>query len=215
MAKYTKYQVLPADKRQQVILELCNAIGIVKTMPEVAKLLGDLLSEQEIQMVGKRLQIAKMLLQDKRYEDINKELKVSQPTIARVNLWLQQGGEGFRMLIKKGLGKKNMKIPDWKPPATAGQMQDSWAYIKRKYPLYFWPQLLVEEVVRTANNRQRKRLLETLSIIRKSGKGKKEVFRHIEQLLRAQRSGGRQVLDKTGKEALLYSKKSSKVKHEK
>ncbi len=187
MAKYTQYQQLPKDKKQQVLLELCHALAMVKTLPEVAKVLGDLLSDQEIQMVGKRLQIAKLLLDKKTYAEVCDELKVSPPTVARVNMWLQQAGEGFRLVIKKGLGQKSMKIPDWKPPATAGQMTDSWAYIKRKYPLYFWPQLLVEEIVRTANNKQRKRLLETLSILRKSGKGKKEVFRHIEEVLRAQR----------------------------
>ena len=205
MAKYTKYQKLPQDKKQEVILELCHAISMVKTMPDVAKLLGDLFSEQEVQMIGKRLQIAKMLLQDKRYEDIKEELKVSQPTIARVNLWLQQGGDGFRMLMKMGLGKKKITIPAWKPPSTAGQSWDSWAYIKRRYPLYFLPQLLIEDIIRAANNKQRKRLLETLATLRKAGKGKKEVFRHIEQILLAERSGGRQRLDKEGREVVLDS----------
>lgn len=187
MAKYTKYQALPVDKKQKVLLELCYALAMVKSLSDVAKLLGDLLSEQEIQMIAKRLQIAKLLLNDKTYVEICDEIKVSQGTVARVNLWLQQAGEGFRMIMKKGLGKKNTKIPAWKPPATAGQGWDSWAHIKRRYPLYFWPQLLIEEIIRTANNRQRKRLLETLSTLRKSGKGKKEVFRHVEQMLKEQR----------------------------
>ena len=186
MAKYTEYQKLPLDKRQQVLLELCYALVMTKNLPDMAKLLGDLLSEQEIQMIAKRLQIAKLLLQEKIYSEICADLKVSPPTVARVNLWLQQAGEGFRIIMKKGLGKKSTKIPAWKPPATAGQMSDSWAHIKRRYPLYFWPQLLIEEIIRTANNRQRKRLMETLSTLRKSGKGKKEVFRHVEQMLKQQ-----------------------------
>lgn len=186
MAKYTKYQALPSDKKQQVLLELCYALAMTRDLPDMAKLLGDLLSEQEIQMIAKRLQIAKLLLQEKIYNEICEEIKVSPPTVARVNLWLQQAGEGFRMIMKKGLGKKNTKIPAWKPPSTAGQGWDSWAHIKRRYPLYFWPQLLLEEIIRTANNRQRRRLLETLSTLRKSGKGKKEVFRHVEEVLKKQ-----------------------------
>ena len=115
MAKYTPYQKLDTEKKQEVLLELCQAMAMVKSLPEVAKVLGDLLSDQEIQMVGKRLQIAKMLLSGSKYSDIKKDLRVSQPTIARINLWLQQAGEGFRLLIEKGIGKKSMRIPAWKP----------------------------------------------------------------------------------------------------
>lgn len=201
--------MLPADKKQKVLLELCYALAMVKSLSEVAKLLGDLLSEQEIQMIAKRLQIAKLLLSDKTYVEICDEIKVSQGTVARVNLWLQQAGEGFRMIMKKGLGNKNTKIPAWKPPATAGQMSDSWARIKRRYPLYFWPQILVEEIIRTANNRQRKRLLETVSTLRKSGMGKKEVFRHIEQIL-SQRHSTHQRKDVCSRGALLDKNKIRK-----
>ena len=154
---------------------------MVNSLPEVAKVLGDLLSDQEIQMIGKRLQIAKLLLSGSKYADIKEELRVSQPTIARINLWLQQSGEGFRLLIQKGIGKKNVKIPAWEPfPEAHGE----WAQLKRRYPLYFWPQLLIEDLIRGANNRQRKRLLTTLSILKKSGQVKKEVLRHFNRLLR-------------------------------
>lgn len=180
MAKYTPYQKLNAEKKQEVLLELCHAIAVVKSLPEVAKVLGDLLSDQEIQMIGKRLQIARLLLAGKKYLDIKSELRVSQPTIARINLWLQQAGDGFRLLIEKGVGKEKIKIPKWKPfPEAHG----AWAQLKRSYPLHFWPQLLVEDIVRNANNRQRKKLLTTLSILKKSGKMKKEVLRHVNFLL--------------------------------
>ena len=180
MSKYTPHQKLNTEKKQEVLLELCQALAMVTSLPEVAKVLGDLLSDQEIQMIGKRLQIAKRLLFGAKYTDIKEELRVSQPTIARINLWLQQSGEGFRLLIKRGMGKQKIKIPAWKPfPEAHGE----WAQLKRRYPLYFWPRLLIEELIRGANNRQRKRLLTTLSILKKSGKVKKEVIRHFNRLL--------------------------------
>lgn len=198
MAKFTPHQKLSPEERQRVLLELCQSMVMVHKLEEAAKVLGDLVSEQELFMIAKRLQIAKCLLKGKKYEQIRKELKVSQQTIARVNLWLQQAGEGFRMVMQRGLAEEDMKVPPWKPPAGAGEMWGSWAHVKRKYPLYFWPQTILEEIVRASNNRQRKRMLATLKIIRESGKGKREVFRYLEGLFGAQRKSprGRQQFEK-------------------
>lgn len=176
MAKFSKAHRLPKEKKQKVLLELCTALVMVKKLQEAAKLLGDLLSDQEIEMVGKRLQIAKLLLREKTYEEIMEDVKVSAPTIARVNLWLQQAGEGFRMVMKRGLAGEDMKVSEWMPPVRKSEMA-------RRFPLYYWPQGLLEDIIRIANNRQRKRMLETISILRKSGKGKREVFRYLESLI--------------------------------
>ena len=189
MAKFTPQQNLSKEVKQKVLLELCQAMVVVKKLPDAAKVLGDLLSEQELQMIAKRLQIAKLLLQKKTYEEIKKEIKVSQHTIARVNIWLQQGGEGFRMVAEQGF---DFNVPQWKPWAGAGDMADSWGAIKRKMPMYFWPQLVLEEIVRSANNRQRTKLLGTLKILGKAGKEKKEAFHYLEDLLNERRRSPRQ-----------------------
>lgn len=191
MAKFTPRQKLPQDEQHRVLLELCQAMVMVKSLEEGAKVLGDLLSGQELAMVAKRLQIAKLLFKGEKYDEIERQLKVSNNTIARVNLWLQQAGEGFRMVMERGLAKKDMKVPLWQPSPGAGEMWGSWAHIKRRYPLYFWPQTILEDIVRAANNRQRQRMLSTLKILRESGKGKREVFRYLEELMRAQRQSPR------------------------
>ena len=192
MAKFTPYQKLSKEVRQKALLELCQAMVTVKKLPDAAKVLADLLSEQEIDMVAKRLQVAKLLLQKKRYHEIQRDLKVSEHTIARVNSWLQQGGAGFRIVVENG---KDVTIPAWKPWKMAAG--DSWAALKRKFPLYYWPQLLLEDIVRTANNNQRKRLLSTLRILKESGKGKKEALRHLEALLLESRKSPRRKQDVT------------------
>lgn len=180
MAKFTPYQKLSKEARQRALLELCQAMVTVEKLPDAAKVLADLLSEPELDMVAKRLQIAKLLLQKKTYAEIKKDLRVSHHTIARVNIWLQQGGAGFRMVVERG---EDMNIPAWKPWPGAGDMSDSWSGMKRKFPMYFWPQLLLNDIIRTASNTQRKRLLNTLKILKASGKGKKEAFRHLEVIL--------------------------------
>jgi len=182
MAKFSQKNKLSPELRQKALLELCQAMVVVKNLPDAAKVLGDLLSEQELDMIAKRLQIAKLLLKEMTYEDIRKELNVSQHTIARVNLWLQQSGAGYRMILEKG--------SDIKPPTRLmdkGYTSDPWSSLKRRYPLYFWPQILIEEIVRGANERQRERLLGTLKTLRESGKGKKDVFRYIESMISVQR----------------------------
>ncbi|MBI4135467.1 helix-turn-helix domain-containing protein [Candidatus Uhrbacteria bacterium] len=189
MAKFTPNQNLSKELKQKVLLELCQAMVMVKKLPDAAKVLSDLLSEQELQMIAKRLQVAKLLLQKKTYAEIKKALNVSQHTIARVNIWLQQGGAGFRMVMDQGL---DLKIPAWKPWAGAGDTAYSWGAIKRKMPMYFWPQLLLEEIVRSANNKQRLKLLGTLKILGKAGKEKKEAFRYLEDILNQGRRSPRQ-----------------------
>ncbi|MDO8505360.1 MAG: YerC/YecD family TrpR-related protein [bacterium] len=192
MAKFTPYQNLSKEVKQKVLLELCQAMVIVKKLPDAAKVLSDLLSEQELQMIAKRLQIAKLLLKKKTYLEIRKELRVSQHTIARVNIWLQQGGAGFRMVVEQG---KDMTIPAWKPWSGAGSMSGSWEKVKRSFPMYFWPQLLLEDIVRSANNKQREKLLNTLKVLRTAGKEKKEAFRFLEDILNEERRSPRQKQD--------------------
>lgn len=190
MAKFTSKQKLEKATRQKALLELCHAIVMVKKLPEAAKVLGDLLSEQEVDMVAKRLQIAKFLLQQKTYTEIHKLLKVSQSTIARVNLWLQRGGAGYRMVAGQG---KELKIPDERSLAYKPNEFYSWSHIKRKLPLYFWPQILLEEIVKSANTRQRKKILDTLKILRKSGQEKKQAFQSLENILRSQRKRAKNI----------------------
>ncbi len=192
MAKFTPYQNLSKEVKQKVLLELCQAMVMVKKLPDAAKVLSDLLSEQELQMIAKRLQIAKLLLQKKTYVEIQKALNVSQHTIARVNIWLQQGGAGFRMVVEQG---KDMTVPSWKPWTGAGDMAGSWGALKRKMPMYFWPQLMLEEIVRSASNRQRIKLLKTVKILGKAGKEKKEAFRYLEDILTNEQKSPRRKQD--------------------
>jgi len=96
-------------------------------------------------MLAKRLKIAKLLIEGKTYEGICKELKVSMGTIARINVWLAQSGEGFRSAVNKSGDFKEVDKPRWHG-------------IKRKYPMYYWPEILLKEIIYSANKKQRERL---------------------------------------------------------
>lgn len=129
IAKYTNRQKLKEDDEENLIIEFCTIVADLQTPEEAILFIRDLLSKQEIRMLAKRLKIAKMLMDGGKYSDIAEELKVSAGTIARINLWLSQSGEGFRLALMK-------------KHATDEPIKPSWSGIKRKFPIYYWPEIL-------------------------------------------------------------------------
>lgn len=166
---------LNREEQQKLFLILCESITNVKTMEESASLLADLFSPQEQEMIAKRLYIAKLLLEGKTYDKIESQLKVGRGTIAKVNAWLEESGVGYRLVATRS-NSKNLKISE-KVSST------SWRSLKKRYSMYYWPQLLLEDVIRSANSRQRKKLFNTLKILKQSKK-KHEIFQQIERVLK-------------------------------
>ena len=145
MAKYTRRQQLNRKEETQLILDFCKTISSLRKLDNAVLFIRDLLSKQELRMLAKRLKIAKLLIEGKTYETICKELKVSMGTVARINIWLMQSGEGFRMAVEKSSEFKEIGKPKWHG-------------IKRKYPMYYWPEILLKEIVYSANKKQCERL---------------------------------------------------------
>lgn len=71
----------------------------LKTEDEVRQYLRDLLTVSEIREFADRLWIAKMLDENCLYKQINVETKASSRTIARVNRWLKDGRNGYRLVL--------------------------------------------------------------------------------------------------------------------
>lgn len=99
MAKFPRISKLSKKEQEELILEFCEAFVAIKNTREAASFVKDLLGRQEIEMLAKRLKIAKLLLEGKKYGEIGDELRVSFGTIARVNLWLKTSGEGYRIFF--------------------------------------------------------------------------------------------------------------------
>lgn len=164
--------------QQQLLLELCQAFTVVKNNQEAAQLLADLLSTKELKNIAKRLQIAKLLIKGLTYEKIKEQVGASTHTIARVNFWLQQSGEGYRLVMEKIKGGKDKKTFRKEPPEPF-----SWSAIKRQYPSYFWPQLLLENIIRNANKRQRKEISNVIKILKKTDQ-KNVLYKRIDKILK-------------------------------
>lgn len=153
--------ILTDAKRRELILNLCRSFITLQTPEEAAQAFTDLLTPKEIETIGKRLEIAEMLVKQEGYETIRKELKVGYSTIARINTWLNLAGEGFHMMLdrRKPFPKEHQVTEDERYNPY------SWHNVKRRYSLYFWPQLLLEELVKQSNTQERRKIDKILDTI--------------------------------------------------
>ncbi|MBI4057876.1 hypothetical protein HY405_00980 [Candidatus Microgenomates bacterium] len=155
---------LTSHKRKELILDLCRALSVLRSPQEVADALTDLLTPKEIETIAKRLQIAEYLVKGNDYGYIRSQLRVGYSTIARVNTWLNLAGEGFKIMLSRK--KESPKIP------SDDERYDpySWYNIKRRYSMYFWPQLLIEEFIKGADRREKKKIHEIFEKLQLKGR---------------------------------------------
>jgi uncharacterized protein YerC len=90
MAKIKPHQIDPKQK-YVAIDNLFEVISALKTKKEIVDFFLGLFSPSESLMLARRIQIAKLLLDGKNYEDIRKKLGVGNSTIQKTDLWLHGG----------------------------------------------------------------------------------------------------------------------------
>jgi uncharacterized protein YerC len=157
-------------EQEDLFIQFAQAIAIIRSPVEAAKFIKDLLSDQEAIMLARRLQIANLLDQGHTYAEIQLAMPVSHPTIAKVQLWLQEFGDGFREVLRKA--RKN-------EPKIETHEGSEWHRHKKKYPLYYWPSLLLEEVVKSANKKRKHQLRKVIEQL----KEKTALTQHLKKLL--------------------------------
>ena len=172
MAKFSRIPKLTKKERQELLIALCEALTSVHKKEEAAQFLADLLSPQELEMLSKRLEIARLLINGETYDKIRQILKVSYNTIARINAWLTLSGSGFRLVIERTKRKER----DYEKELEEKYDPYSWYNIKRRYSMYFLPELIIEEIIKRSNERERKKLESILSSI----ESKPEVFKNVD-----------------------------------
>lgn len=169
MGKFTNHKRLSKKDTEFLFIDFAKAVSSVKNPVEAANLIRDLLSEQEAIMLARRIQIARRLNDGLTYADIRKAVKVSDPTIARVQTWLQNYGEGFRTVIER-----TRKATD----DTENSLP--WDRLKHRYPTYFWPQILLKQIVSSASQKEKQKLLNVVNQM----KEKTKLARELKVLLR-------------------------------
>lgn len=162
---------LAKSNNEDLVFDLVYSIVQAKNINDSILFLQDLLTKSEMQMLSKRLRIAKLLLKGKTYRQIQSDIKVSHGTVAKIAVWLAEKGDGFRKIIKN--------LPEEKKEKSWIDRSD-WNGMKRMHGLYFWPELLLEEIVKQADNKQKKKISDVLNKLDE----KSELHRRIEKLLK-------------------------------
>ncbi len=182
-----KSKELPKEEVEKMFYKMCAVIAKTDKIEDAAKLLRDLLSSTEAEMIAKRIKIAEMLLSEIPYKEISEKLKVSYGTIFKVQEWLKISGEGYRQAIKKTKGeslKKTRANYDYDP--------ENWNSLKRRYPMYYWPEILLENIIATSNKKQQEKIKRVLNQLGKIKK-KDNLFKKIEKIMkRRSRMGSQQ-----------------------
>lgn len=171
MAKYPRVPKLSPKETEQLLLEFCEAMLSLKSLKEVVNFLKDLFGKQEIEMISKRLKIARLLLEGKTYEEIRGNLKASNGTISRVNVWLKISGEGYRTVVGRTKSIKEYSVID--------EIREMNLAYKKKYPMYFWPELLYERVTRGISQRKKEEIRKALQ----AAESKEDLYQIMDNLL--------------------------------
>ena len=86
---------------------LFDAVLALKTKEECKAFFLDLCTYQELESLGQRLQVARLLCDGKSYTDINRETGASTATICRVSRCLNYGDGGYKTVIDRISGENN------------------------------------------------------------------------------------------------------------
>jgi TrpR-related protein YerC/YecD len=170
-----RYSQITNEEKQELFGEFCEALAVLKDKDEAMKFLTDLLTRQEIIALAKRIKIAKLLLAGKDYREITQVLKVSHATIAKVSQWLVESGDGFKIVADRTKNKERKQIT-----GSAELRKTDWDNFKRGHSLMFWPELLIKDVIKTMDRKQKDKTKAALAKI----DYKSSLYRRINCLLK-------------------------------
>ena len=86
---------------KELFNELYEALLKVENKTEMALFLDDLCTMKELESMAQRLKAAKMLLDNKTYNEIVEETDISSATLARVSKCIRYGKGGYKKIISK------------------------------------------------------------------------------------------------------------------
>lgn len=81
--------------------ELLEAILSLETVEEAYEFFEDLCTVNEMVAMKQRFEVAKMLREERTYQDIADETGASSATISRVNRALNYGNDGYDLVLNR------------------------------------------------------------------------------------------------------------------
>ena len=73
----------------------------LETLEECEKFFDDLCTINELEAMLQRIKAAKMLLEDKTFQEVISETKISSATLARVSKCIKYGDGGYKDILTK------------------------------------------------------------------------------------------------------------------
>ena len=181
-----KSKKMSKRESEELFYKLSVVISETNKVEDAARLLRDLLSVTEVEMIAKRIKIAELLIDKKTYRAISEELKTSSATIFKVQEWLNTSGDGYRKAVKKTKGRD---LQNDTPLSTYDS--STWADLKRQLPAYFWPQILLENIITNSSKRQQARISTVLKQMKKMEQ-KNPLYKRIDKIMAEQYKEGNQ-----------------------
>lgn len=87
------------DKDKKLLVDTLRKL---KSSKDLSNFIDDLLTEEEILDLAQRIKIAKLILEDKTYDEIAEKVGTSTSTVSKIGQVIKYGKGG----LQKGFGKK-------------------------------------------------------------------------------------------------------------
>ena len=87
--------------KREDIDELFKAILLLQDEEYCYRFFEDICTVNEIHAIAQRLQVAKLLSENKTYSEIENITKASTATISRINKCLVYGSDGYRRILER------------------------------------------------------------------------------------------------------------------
>lgn len=81
--------------------ELFKAILLLENEEDCYRFFEDICTVNEIHAIAQRLQVAKLLSENKTYSEIENITKASTATISRINKCLIYGADGYKRILER------------------------------------------------------------------------------------------------------------------
>lgn len=146
MVKLSRIKLEP-NKLGFFINNFWSLITLLENKDEVKNFLRALLTHTEMKMFAKRIQIAKMLIEGYKYQDIKNYTKVTNSTISRISNILENEGDGLKSAI--GYLQKMEKERE-------RELMQATPDVKKKYSIYFLPEKLLNQASKNIKKKSKK-----------------------------------------------------------